>query len=58
VSRGHFDRDGVKRMLGKHPTLLNAEYDWEAGDFELAYAVSKDPHGFTLLHHVAVCHLL
>jgi hypothetical protein len=36
VWRGHFDLDGVKRMLGEHPTLLNAEYDWGAGDFELA----------------------
>jgi len=23
-------------MLSEHPTLLNAEYDWGAGDFELA----------------------
>jgi hypothetical protein len=36
VWRGHFDLDGVKRMLGEHPTLLNAEYDWGNGDYELA----------------------
>lgn len=36
VWRGHFDLDGVKRMLGEHPTLLNAEYDWGLGDYELA----------------------
>jgi hypothetical protein len=36
VWRGHFDPDGVKRMLSEHPTLLNAEYDWGSGDYELA----------------------
>lgn len=36
VWRGHSDLDGVKRMLDEQPKLLNAEYDWGGGDFELA----------------------
>ena len=36
VWRGHFDLDGVKRMLAAHPTLLNATYDWGNGDYEMA----------------------
>jgi hypothetical protein len=36
VWRGHFDLEGVKRMLSERPTLLNAEFDWGGGDFELA----------------------
>ena len=36
VWRGHFDLDGVKRMLAVHPTLLNSSYDWDHGDFEMA----------------------
>jgi len=36
VWRGHFDLDGVTRMLDVHPTLLNATYDWGNGDYEMA----------------------
>jgi hypothetical protein len=36
VWRGHFDLDGVKRMLAAHPSLLNATYDWGNGDYEMA----------------------
>ena len=36
VWRGHFDLDGVKRMLAEHPTLINATYDWGNGDYEMA----------------------
>ncbi len=36
VWRGHFDLDGVRRMLAEQPGLLNASYDWGRGDFETA----------------------
>ena len=36
VWRGHFDLDGVKRMLAEQPTLINATYDWGNGDYEMA----------------------
>ena len=36
VWRGHFDLDGVRRLLAEHPTLLNAAFDWGNGDYEMA----------------------
>ena len=36
VIKGHGDLDGVKRMLEEQPGLLNATWDWGAGDFETA----------------------
>ena len=42
VWRGHFDLEGVKRMLGEHPTLLNAEYDWGNGDYQIQVDSDKD----------------
>ena len=30
----HSDMDKVKALLEEHPTLLNAAYDWNGGDFE------------------------
>ncbi len=36
VRNGHFDLPAVKQMLAETPGLLNASWDWGAGDFETA----------------------
>ena len=36
VIAGHVDLDKVKEMLAETPGLLNATWDWGAGDFETA----------------------
>jgi hypothetical protein len=36
VRLGHSDLEGVKKMLGETPSLLNATTDWGGGDFETA----------------------
>jgi hypothetical protein len=36
VKIAHFDFSKVKQMLGEHPLLLNAAWDWGGGDFETA----------------------
>lgn len=36
VGAGHGDLDKVKSMLAAEPGLLNATWDWKAGDFESA----------------------
>lgn len=36
VGAGHGDLDKMKSMLGAHPGLLNASWDWGGGDFESA----------------------
>ncbi len=36
VGAGHGDLDRVKEMLAQEPGLLNATWDWKAGDFEMA----------------------
>lgn len=36
VWRGHFDLEGVRRILAESPGLLNSAYDWGRGDFETA----------------------
>ncbi len=36
VVAGHKDLDRVKEMLANEPGLLNATWDWKAGDFETA----------------------
>lgn len=36
VNVGHGQLVPVKQMLGEHPTLLNAAWDWGGGDFEMA----------------------
>ncbi len=36
VIAGHGDLDKVKAMLAQHPELLNAAYEWKAGDRETA----------------------
>jgi hypothetical protein len=34
VGHAHSDLDRVKAMLGRHPALVNAAWDWGAGDWE------------------------
>jgi hypothetical protein len=34
VSKAHADLDEVKRLLAQEPALVNASWDWGAGDFE------------------------
>jgi hypothetical protein len=34
VSKAHSDLDEVKRLLADEPALINAAWDWGAGDFE------------------------
>ena len=36
VRVGHFDLDRTKALLAKEPGLLNATWDWGAGDWETA----------------------
>ena len=36
VIAGHFDLDKVKALLVETPSLLNASWDWGAGDWEMA----------------------
>jgi hypothetical protein len=36
VIAGHGDREKTRRMLDKEPGLLNAEWDWGGGDWEMA----------------------
>lgn len=36
VTAGHNDLERVKEMLVSEPGLLNATWDWQAGDFETA----------------------
>ena len=36
VIAGHGDLDGVRAALDREPGLLNATWDWGAGDFETA----------------------
>lgn len=36
VTAGHNNLDRVKEMLANEPGLLNATWDWKAGDFETA----------------------
>ena len=36
VIAGHFDLDKVKALLAETPSLLNASWDWGAGDWEMA----------------------
>src|SRR5262245_51556239 len=34
VSRAHGDFDRVRELLGQHPALVNAAWDWGNGDWE------------------------
>ena len=36
VGKGHSDLEAVKQMLEETPAILNATWDWGAGDFETA----------------------
>jgi hypothetical protein len=36
VKAAHVDLDKTKELLGNEPGLLNATWDWSAGDFEMA----------------------
>lgn len=36
VVAGHTNIPRVKELLAQHPALINASYDWGAGDFEIA----------------------
>jgi hypothetical protein len=34
VQKAHGDLDGVRELLGQEPALVNAAWDWGAGDWE------------------------
>ena len=34
VGKAHGDLDRVRQLLGQHPTLVNAAWDWGDGDWE------------------------
>jgi hypothetical protein len=34
VGKAHGDLDRVRQLLGQHPTLVNAAWDWGGGDWE------------------------
>src|SRR6185437_3311389 len=36
VSKAHGDLDQVRGLLGEHPELANAAWDWGGGDWETA----------------------